>query len=217
MATLSELRSLVENIIQDTSFTSSDIDGYLNRAVNEIAGGLQSTLGSLVTPPLPKLFKIDTVETSTSEAYISMPATYQRNLQFATNSNGIEIDIYNSVIEFAEDYSLMDKSGSVEAVIEQGGNLYYQKIPISAATLTLHFFRKSIEMSSNSDIPDGIPSHLQVPLLVNYASYKIYELIEDSAEGQGPNTIHYKTFFQEALRTLELSIPADGRSLYLSD
>lgn len=215
MATFTELQAIVIEIIQDSSFVDADIGKYLNRAVNEIAGGMQSSLGSFITPPLPDLFKVDTVETVTDAAYVSMPATFQRNLQFAANSNGIEIDVYDSMIGFAGDYRLMDGSGSVEAVVEQGGNLYYQKIPTSAATLTIHFFRLPVAMSGASDVPDGIPSHLQRPLLVNHASYKIYELIEDSIEGQGPNTIHYKALFQEALRTLELSIPADARSLFL--
>lgn len=217
MATLSELRELVENIIDDTSFVDSDIDGYLNCAVNEIAGGMPSTLGSFTTPPLPNLFKIDTIDTSTPATYVSMPAIFQRNLQFVSNSDGREITIYNSMIEFAEDYPLMDGSGSVEAVVEQGGNLYYQKIPTVAETLTLHFFRLPVEMSAKTSTPDGIPLHLQIPLLVNRASQKIFELIEDSIEGQGPNTIRYKTFFNEALRTLELSIPSDNRSLFLGD
>jgi len=214
MATLSDLRVLVANIIQDTSF---NIDEYLNRGVNEIAGGMTSNFGNLITPPLPNLFKIDTVLTSISAAYVSMPATFQRKLQFVANSSGQEIEIYNSMIEFAQDHPLLDGSGTVQAVIEKGGNLYYQKIPSVAETLTLHFFRKPVDMTDSDDVPDGIPLHLQVPLLVNYACYKIYELIEDDINNVAPNTMKYKAFFQEALKTLELSLPVDERSLYLSD
>jgi hypothetical protein len=215
MATLSELRMLVIDIIQDFSFVNSEIDKYLNRGINEIAGGVPSTLGDFITPPLPNLFKIDTVETSTLVAFVSMPATFQRNLQFATNSNGIEIDIYNSMIEFAEDYPLLNGSGSVEAVIEQGGNLYYQKIPTAAATLTLHFYRASVEMSAGSDTPDGIPSHLQEPLLVNYVCWKIFEI--KGIKNNDANITYHKTLFDRALRILELSVPVDAKSLVLGD
>jgi len=214
MATLSDLRVLVANIIQDTSF---NIDEYLNRGVTEIAGGMTSNFGNLITPPLPDLFKIDTVSTSTSEAYVSMPATFQRTLQFVANSSGQEIEIYNSMIEFAQDHPLLDESGTVQAVIEKGGNLYYQKIPPVAETLTLHFFRKPVDMTDSDSVPDGIPLHLQSPLLVNYASWKIYELIEDDINNVAPNTTKYKAFFQEALKTLELSLPVDERSLFLGD
>jgi len=217
MATLATLRSLVSNIVQDSSFDNTDIDGYLNRGVSEIAGGLQSTLGSFITPSLPELFSISTVTTDTSLASVSMPATYHRNLQFVSNSSGQEIEIYNSMIEFAEDYPLMDGSGSVKSVVVQGNTLYYQDIPTVAETLTLHFYRLPVDMSASDGTPDGIPLHLQVPLLVNYAGWQIFQLIEDGMEGQGVNTIRYKTFFNEALRTLELSIPFDARSLYLGD
>ena len=211
MSTRLELETLVDEIIQDSSLKSS-ITGYLNRGVNEIAGGMPSTLGSFLTPPLPLLFSIDTVDTSTSAAYVSMPATFQRNLQFAADSSGREITVFDSMIEFAEDYPLMDKAGRVDAVVEQGGNLYYQRIPSAAETLTLHFFRLPVKMSEDSHVPDGIPLHLQESLLVNYAAWHLYKLIEDDLDEPGKNTARYKNFFDEALRTLELSIPADARS-----
>ena len=217
MATLSTLRSLVSNIIQDDSFDNTDIDGYLNRGVSEISGGLQSTLGSFITPPLPNLFSIGTVTTATTLAYVSMPATYQRNLQFVSNSSGQEIEIYNSMIEFAEDYPLMDGSGSVKAVVVQGNTLYYQDIPTVAEILTLHFYRLPVDMSVATGTPDGIPLHMQIPLLTNYVAWKIFELIEDGIGGEGTNTARYKTFFQEALRILELNVPFDGRPLFLGD
>ena len=211
MSTRLELETLVEEIIQDTSLNSS-INGCLNRAVNEIAGGMPSTVGSFLTPPLPLLFSIDTVDTSTSAAFVSMPATFQRNLQFAADSSGREITVFDSMIEFAEDYPLMDKAGRVDAVVEQGGNLYYQRIPSAAETLTLHFYRLPVIMSEDSHLPDGIPLHLQEPLLVNYVAWHLYKLIEDDLDEPGINTARYKNFFDEALRTLELSIPADARS-----
>lgn len=211
MATFAELQSKVANILQDTSLVA-DIPDYLNQAVSEIAGGLPSTLGSVVTPPLPNLFTIDTVETVIDTASVAMPASFQRNLQFATNSAGIEIDVFDSMIEFAQFYPLMTASGSVQAVVEQGGRLYYQRIPTAAETLTLHFYKLPTEMTLNTDIPTCIPLHLQLPLLVNHAAFKLFELIEDGEAGMGVNTARYKTLFLEALHTLELTIPADSRS-----
>lgn len=211
MATFAELQSKVANILQDTSL-EADIPDYLNQAVSEIAGGLPSTLGSFTTPPLPNLFTIDTVETVIDTASVAMPATFQRNLQFAANSDGIEIDVFDSMIEFAQDYPLMNAVGSVQAVMEQGGSLYYQRIPTVAAILTLHYYRLPTTMSLNTDILTCIPLHLQIPLLVNHAAWKLFELIEDDSDSNGANVVRYKTLFLEALHTLELSIPADSRS-----
>lgn len=211
MTTLLELNALVAGIIQDTSLEPS-ITEYLNRSVNEIAGGMLSTLGSFTTPPLPMLFSISTVDTVTTGASVPMPITFHRGLQFAADSSGREISTYESMIEFAEDYPLMDKVGRVDAAVELGGTLYYQRIPTVAETLTLHFYRLPVDMVADADVPDGIPSHLQVPLLVNHASWKLFDLIDDPVSGEGASTAHYKGLFAEALHTLELSIPVDARS-----
>ena len=215
MATLKQLRTLVTNIIQDTSFTSTIIDGYLNDGVTEIAGGMESSLGSFVTPPLPNLFTIATVDTVTDASFVSMPATFQRDLRFVSNSSGVEIDICDSMIEFSGDYPLMDKSSAVVDVIEYGGSLYYQGIPTVAETLTLHFHRLPVDMEDDANTPDGIPLAFQKNLLVNYACKEIYGLIEDGIEGPQVNTMKFTGLFLSALRSFELLIPADGRSLIL--
>jgi hypothetical protein len=214
MATLASLTALVVNIMQDASLTAS-IPGKLNQGVAEIAGGMPSTFGSLLTPPLPNLFTIDTVDTATDAAYVSMPATYQRDLQFVIDGNGTEIQIANSFIAFTESNPLLDRSGSIYEVAEKGGNLYYQGIPTSSETLTLHFYRLPIDMSEDSDVPDGIPLHLQIPLLVNYTAWKLFELIEDGIEGENVNTMKYFTLFSNALRTLELTVSYDIRGMEL--
>jgi len=215
MATLLQLRTLVSTIIQDDAFTGDMIDSYLNDGVNEIAAGMQSTLGDSITPPLPELFAIDTVDTDTVDAYVPMPATFGRKLQFVAGSNGVEIDICNSMIEFSESSPLMDRDGAVVEVVEYGGNLYYQGIPTVMDELTVHFYRFPVEMSADSDTPDGIPLSFQKKLLVNFACKEIFGLIEDGIEEQKVNTIKHTNLFLAALRTFELSIPIDSRSFFL--
>jgi len=215
MATLEVLRDLVSTIIQDTSFTDAVIDGYINDGVTEIAHGMESSLGRVVTPPLPALFTIGTVATVTDAAYVSMPDGFQRDLRFVARSDGIEVDIANSMIQFSMDYPLMDGSGDVVDTIEYGGNLYYQGIPVVAETLTLHYFKAPTEMEDDDDEPDGIPIAFQKKLLVNYACKEIYGLIEDGIERQPINTIKFTGLFLSALKAFELSIPYDARSLNL--
>lgn len=212
MATLEDLRDRVSNIILDSQFTDDMIDGYLNDGVLEIAGGLDSAFGDFITPPLPNLFTIETVETG-SNAYVSMPDTFQRDLVFVADSKAIEINISNSWIEFMESNPLLSRTGTIYEVVEQAGSLYYQGIPTDPEELTVHFYRFPVDMVEDGDTPDGIPTHLQKQLLVNYACKEIFALIEDGIEGQQVNTMKYLALFQKALRTLEMSIPADTRSL----
>lgn len=217
MATLQTLTLKVTDIIQDSSFTDDDIKSYLNQGVQEIAGGMLSALGNYTTPPLSNLLTIDTVDTATDAAYVSMPATFQRDLVFAANEDGVEIDINNSWRDFVQTEPLLDRSGRIYEVIEQGGSLYYQGIPTSSEEITVHFYRLPVDMSDNDDTPDGLPAHLHIPLLVNYACYKIFELIEDGLEGPGVNTKRYEQRFLQALKTLELSMPRDTNALFLGD
>ena len=210
MATLTQLKSKVMDVIRDAQVRNTSITNYLNTGVSEIASGLPSAFGSFMTPPLPDLFTIDTVDTDTTDAYVSMPDTFQRALVFAADEDGVEIDIANSWIEFASDYPLLDRSGSVNEVAEKGGNLYYQGIPTTSEEITVHFYRSPVDMVLPASTPDGIPNNFQERLLVNYAVYRIYELIEELEKAS-----YYRSFFKEAMDDFELSLPVDTRSLFL--
>jgi len=216
-------KSLIDRaniIVNDTNLFTS-LGDFINQGVYEIAGGMSSLLDGIdnplpnsLTPPLPDLFTITTVSTGVN-AYVNMPANFHRDLQFVSSSTGSEIDIADSFIEFTETYPLLNKSGKVSEVIEHGNRLYYQGIPTTSESLTIHYYRKPVTMVADGDFPDGIPEHLQVSLLVNFAIWKAQEILEDGVEGETPNTIKYKKLFLEAMRTLELSIPAYTRGLML--
>lgn len=214
MVTFEKLIELTNTLVQDPALADS-LGEFINQGVDEIAGGMQSTLGSWLTPPLPLLFIIDTVDTLTSLAYVDMPNEFHRGLQFVADASGREIEIAHSFIEFTETYPLLNKSGNVSTVIEHGSKLYYQGIPVNSEKLTLHFYRKPVTMVSDSDTPDGIPSHLQISLLTNFAAWKAYSFIEDGLEENSPNTQRFMGSFFAALKTLELSIPDYTRGFSL--
>lgn len=212
---LSELVDAVELIIQDSSFSEATIISRLNEAQNEVAGGVQSTLGSWLTPPLPELLTIGTVSTSTSLAYVSMPANFQRKLQFVVSTDGVEIDLADSFLEFTETYPALDKAGAITECCEFGGNFYYQGIPTTSEDVIIHYYKTPTDMSDDADVPDGVPSHLHRGLLVNHACWKLFELIEDGVSGPGVNTEKYMNLFLSAARTLELFIPYENREFNL--
>ena len=219
--TFSELIQAVQRNIQDDSRISniigSHIGDMINRSVLEIAGGMKSVLGSWITPPLPELLTIGTVDTATDAAYVSMPDNFQRQLQFVASSEGNEIDIAESFISFAETYPLLDKSGSVTECCEVGGNFYYQGIPSASIEITIHYYQSPTDMSADADEPDGIPSHLHESLLVNYTCWKIFDLIKDmSIEQLDVITEPFRVRFYHALEILELSIPYEIRGFNLN-
>jgi hypothetical protein len=210
------------NILVDNPAIVAYLGGFINQGVYEIAGGMPSLLDGIdnplpnsLTPPLPELFVIGTVSTSTTAAYVNMPTNFHRDLQFVSSSTGSEIDIAESFIEFAETYPLLNKSGKISEVIEHGRKFYYQGIPTISEAVTLHYYRKPVNMVNDADTPDGIPEHLQEALLVNFGAWKAYERLEDDKDDEMKNTLKYKRFFLEAMRTLELSIPSYSRGLML--
>ena len=214
MPTFEELIVRTNLIVQDSSLLI-ELENFINQGVYEIAGGMQSALGDWITPPLPNLFSIDRVNTSTTVAYVDMPETFHRSLQLVAANNGRAIDIEHSFIDFTDTYPLLDKTGNISTVIEHGKKLYYQGIPSVSEELTLHFYRKPIAMKEDNDVPDGIPEHLQMSLLSYYAAWKAFIFIEDGIEADSINVKRYKDLFYASLKTLELSIPDYTRSLYL--
>lgn len=221
MTTFSALKSQTDTLVDDPSLTSL-LGGFINQGVSEIAGGWPSLLDGIadpipnsLTPPLPDLFTIGTVETSISAGFVSMPDDFQRNLQLVASAKGSEIDIANSFIDFTETYPLLDKVGNISEAVEHGRKLYYQGIPTESETVTLHYYRKTIDMVADDDVPDGIPDHLQVSLLVNFAAWRAYEYLEDGIENETPNTLKFKNAFLSAVRTLELTLPSYTRGLML--
>jgi hypothetical protein len=219
--TFEELKSKVSVLVADDSLENS-LGAFINQGVLEIAGGLPSLLGGIenplpnsLTPPLPDLFTIGIINTSVTAAFVNMPSNFHRDLQFVSSSTGSEIDIAESFIEFVETYPLLNKSGRISEVIEHGRKFYYQGIPTVSEEVTIHYYRKPVVMANDDDTPDGIPDHLQVPLLVNFAAWKAYEHIENGLEGANPDTLKYKNGFLEAMRTFELSLPSYTRGFLL--
>lgn len=70
-------------------------------------------------------------------------------------------------------------------------------------------------MVLDADTPDGIPEHLQILLLTNYAAWKAYEFIEIDLLENSSSIPKFMGAFLTALKTLELSIPDYTRSLFL--
>lgn len=319
MATYLELQTIVDRIVQDDSL-SSLIPEYINQAINEIAGGMQSALGDWITPPLPNLFVVGSITTDSEDAayttynsvkslissgdtlvftyntvevvvsitgdystlqtdinialttnsftandvivswstdnliltcsgtdissdtivggiytdidttnttsptdtiyvaalpYVNLPDDFHRNVQFVARLNGVEIDIAESFIPFAETYPALDRIGTITEVSVQGNLLYYQSIPTEEEDLIIHYYKFPTALTGVTDVPDYIPSHLQIPLITNHVAWKLYELIEDGLEGPGLNTQRYMGIFYNYLKTLELTIPYMRRGINL--
>jgi len=176
--TAAKLATYIQRAAQDAAFTRAAILDLLNEGQEQIAAGIPLPPEKrVISSPLQGLKDTDTVDTGTA-AYVALPDDYQRGLFFVASSDQDKrIKVYESYTEFLAQYPNLDETGTyVDAVCVKGNSLYYQPIPSSAETLTLHFYRVPTDMAYSGDntTPDGIPDHLQKKLLVNYALTEIF-------------------------------------------
>ena len=224
MATLSGLTTILfgatgdQGIIQDVSYYPSATE-RINDAVSAIASGVRMPNGQ-ISPPLPELYTSGTVITSTTLPYKALPATYQRGLFMVSDSSGNQVyppsggDYYSFAL-FVKGATEKDLSqtGSVSTVCVKGLNLYYQGIPSAAETLTVHFYRKPVEMDALTETPDGIPEHLQKKLIKHYVAMDVFgSNIEEDFNGRAYK--FHSAKFYETMQDLIDFIGIDSGPMY---
>jgi len=177
---LSDIKTEVENIVQDSGFTAS-LDDYIQQCI--------LYAGAIVD--LPELKRIDTVDTVLSQAYTTMTGLtggFSGKLRLVKDSDGNNIGIYDNLELLMEEYPTMAEEGDVEAVTLEGNTIWYQKIPTSEETLTCLYYRNPSVPSDNSQSPSDFPSHLHRDLFVHGTAWLIYDQIEDDVEGVKVNS-----------------------------
>jgi hypothetical protein len=222
MTTLGELITEIQRIMQDNDAYPPDVlIPKINETVTMIAAGVRMPDG-MTSPPLPELFDSDTVDTATDAAYVSLPTDYQRNLHMVADDSGDRLacptggDYYsfrlflNRILE-----KDLTESGSIYLVCVKGLRLYYQGIPTASETLTLHFYRKPVDMAANDDTPDGIPDHLQMRLVKHGVCKELFgEAIEDGENSSGRGMQYHSGKFYEAMTELIDYVGIDEEPIY---
>ncbi len=211
-----DLQNECLSVIDDTGYAAS-VGDMVNAAVMSIAGGIRMPDRSL-SPPLAHLYTTDDVATVTDAAFVALPDDFQRDV-IAVFSAAQQREVYlvKSHIRFIRRYPSLSTPGAVEAVSVKGGNLFYQGIPASPDTLHVHYHRMPAPMADDDDTPDGIPEHLQRPLIVHLVAWRVFDQIEDGIEGQKVNTMSHQRRFYEAMDDLTAFIGDDGRPEFITD
>jgi hypothetical protein len=218
MATLAQLTSAIESVIQDDSY--EDLTDRINDAISSIAGGIRMPSGEF-SPPLPDLYAA-TVVTTTANAYADLPSNYQRNLFYVVDSYGDRIlsldgGSYYSFMLFLNHCFKKDltETGQVTKVCVKGRKLYYQGIPDDPVNLTVSYYKTPDTLVSENDEPEGIPNHLQMRLIKHYVCKEIFgEGLEDGAESRGVGTKYHEGKFYDAMVDLVDFIGIDAEPEY---
>ena len=215
MPTLETLRTQIGKIVKDPVYqVPSDLNLRINQLIAKIAAGIRMPDGS-VSPPLPDLYSSENISTSASSSNVKMPATFHKSLVRVADTNGYQINPpdggdYTSFQLFLNRTTLT-RAGTVFMCALKGRNLYYQGIPATPASLTLHFYRKPVDMTSGTDEPDGIPEHLAIPLIKHGVCMEIFgEGLEDGEDNQGVGVKYHTGKFFEAMMDLVEFVGYDG-------
>lgn len=220
MATVTVITALIRAIIRnDALIDGGDVLARMNVAVSAIAGGIVLPDDRL-SEPLPDLYTTGVVTTTTTP-YIALPDTYQRNVFYITDANGRAIQPLEGGDHYSFDLFLNSTSsqdlsevGTVRMVAVKGRNLYYQGIPAEGfeEALTIHFYRKPVDMVANSDTPDGIDETFQIPLIKHYVCRDVFgDILEGAKKGRFQ---YHSDQFNKAMLDYTNFIGTDSTSMF---
>ena len=222
MATLADIRASIQSVILDAHYTDAMINTWINDALQTIAGGVILPSTGDISPPLPDLYAIETLTTDTTDPFIDLPDDYQRNVFYVSDSadfrihpvNGGDYYSFNLFLNTAikKDLSLV---GMVTTACVKGNKLYYQGIPSAPSDITVQYYRKPAVMTTDSSVPEGLPSHLAKTLLKHWVCKEIFgEGIEDGEDSNGRGYAYHEKKFYEAMETLVRFIGEDAEPSY---
>ena len=210
MATFLELQTAILDVSKNHYIQTASgvtLETRINNAVTEIAGGIRLP-NEKISSPLPELCSSGTVATATDAAFKALPDTYQRNVFCIVDANGdvlklptrgsncYSFKLFLSIIQEKD----LSQSGDIVYVAIKGTNLYYQGIPTVSENLTVHFYRKPVDMSNGTDTPDGIPAQFQSRLIKHYVCRQLANEMVDGTEKMAK---YHETEFYMALQDLQ--------------
>lgn len=218
MATLEGIIQSVRSIIQDAhAYPENDLVARINEAQAAIAAGIMLPDRGSLTPPLPELFKTETRDTVSDQPWLNMPDDYQRDLERVGGQSmwGIKPprggDFYSFNLFMQQVYrDDLGEPGPVYMACLRGRRLYYQGVPQEPETLTLAYYRRPEKMAALTDVPEGIPEHIQRRLLTHYVCAEVFgEGIEDGENSAGTGAQYHRARFLEAAEALFRFLPED--------
>jgi len=211
MATLKQITKSIQDIVQDpAAYPDPDIHERINEALQRVAAGVMLPERGSLSPPLPDLFVIGTADTVEGQAWTDLPEEYQRDLERVDGQSlwGVNAPRGGTFYSFA---LFMDRvperdlseTGAVYIAAVKGRRLYYQGVPETPETLSLQFYRKPAVLAAETDVPEGIPEHLQRKILTHAVCADIYgEGIEDGENSRGTGLQYHMSRVIDALEEM---------------
>lgn len=202
-----ELVTRVKEVVKDGSFSDSDILGHLNKCLQDVA----------YEHCLPGLDETDELSLAVGDDSVALPDDFSHDLWHVEPLTKTKrINIHASLKSLQRIYDDSDTGGTITDAAQDGVKLHVRPIPTRAQDVRVHYYRAPEPLvladpeatpSIPANAPEGIPAHLHDPLLVSYAAWQIYSIIEDGVDGAKVNTNYWQAQYFGALKKLQ-ELPA---------
>jgi len=204
--TVASLQASIANTIQDSSYTSVTILGFINKCMHYIASKID----------IKELYLTADLETVTDGNLIDLPDNFQRDLKRCYNLYTFGwAKVYGSRSLLDSKLGRLDLSGNVDAVAKYSNQLYYQRLPSSAQGLRIYYRAKPETLEAGDNIPDYIDDGYAHDLIHNWVCSKIYNDVEDSMESDRSNAIYYENLFKDALEDFRVFVGPEDDDPFL--
>lgn len=187
----------VLRILQEPSVTRTDALAWLQRGANDVSARVL----------LPALETRGEVTAMPDEVSVSLPADYQRGLFRATDKSGWPKLVLNGNDRLRYAYS--PNGRRVRGVVAAPPLLQYAPSPTEPETLVLYYYKQPLVLE-DAEV-DFLPADY-TRLLVHFAAWTGFAMIEQGLEGQKPDTQYHKQEYYEGLESLRLYV-REGESL----
>jgi len=213
-----DIESLVIEVMSTT--LTPDVDeeailAFLNQGMVVIAGGGDRPHHLPPVAPLPDLMTTGTVTATVDGSSVSLSSDFQRSVIAVVDASGRELTQIDSYLDFIQRYPKLE-TGNIEAYCIRGRNLFYA--PSKAEDLTVHYYRRPVDMAVAGAEPDGLPEQFHISVLCAYACWRTYLKIERGEEGRTPNIDLWNNEYMNGLTDLERYLgPEDARPEQIGD
>lgn len=187
----------VLRILQEPSVTRADALAWLQRGANDISA-------RVLLPALEARGEVTAMPDSVS---VPLPADYQRGLFRATDLQGWPKLVLNGNDRLRHAYS--PNGLKVRGVVAAPPLLQYAPSPTEPERIVLYYYKRPM-VDEDAEV-DFLPADYS-RLLVHFAAWQGFSLIEQGLEAQKPDTQYHKQEYTEGLELLRLYV-REGESL----
>lgn len=190
--TFYQLATEASATVQDPTFDASAAMKQMNRGLKEICARL-ATMNTY----LPSLAKEGEVVAYPDAEFCRLPADWFGNLREVFDVTvGIPIRIVDW--EMMRHMRTTRLPGRLHSASVNAGKLYYWHAPDNEHVLRLSYICQAPSLNP-TDRVTSLPPEVSPEILLNYAAWRGYSLVEQEDNGQRPNTAYHKGEFEDSL------------------